>query len=55
MNLDKDCETPRKGRPFSLICTKNTASHTRALQTRTADQELANKLAKLDHPLPTPE
>lgn len=42
--LDLDCKTLKKGRPYTLLCTKNNRSHQLALQQRIADELLLAKL-----------
>ncbi len=43
---DLDCKTERKGRPYSLICTKNQASYDRRVEQRRDDQENRTRLAR---------
>lgn len=45
--LDIDCATDKKGRPYTLICTKNRASYQRALQQKANDIEAWHSLAAL--------
>ncbi len=43
-SLDLDCTTITKGRPYTLVCTKNDNSHNRALAQRAKDEELLRQL-----------
>ncbi|WP_305909772.1 2OG-Fe(II) oxygenase [Methylomarinum sp. Ch1-1] len=45
--LDIDCATDKKGRPYTLICTKNRASYHRALRQKACDTEAWQRLAAL--------
>jgi hypothetical protein len=38
---DLDCTTDKRGRPYTLVCTKNQASYARRVQQR--DNDLANR------------
>ena len=42
--LDIDHETERRGRPFTLVCTKNRASHKRRLAEYSVDMEWMRRL-----------
>jgi len=42
---DIDCVTDKKGRPYSLICTKNSASYQRRVEQSRNDQEALARLA----------
>ena len=44
-NCDVDTKTVTKGRPYSLVCTKNQASHDRRARQRVADLEAEARLA----------
>lgn len=45
--LDLDHETIKKGRPYTLACTKNDQSYHRALARRAKDEALLEKLGRL--------
>jgi hypothetical protein len=42
--LDLDCTTITKGRPYRLVCVKNSKSHERALAIRAEETELLERL-----------
>ena len=44
-HCDVDCETDKRGRPYSLVCTKNQASYQRRARQRTHDLADLEKLA----------
>jgi len=43
---DVDVTTDRRGRPYSLVCTKNQASYERRAKQRTGDLENLARLAE---------
>jgi hypothetical protein len=51
-NCDLDCRTERRGRPYTLVCTKNTASYQQRLSTFHQDQEHLAALRSIQASLP---
>jgi hypothetical protein len=50
--LDLDCRTEERGRPYTLVCTKNTASYQASLKTYHRDLELLQTIRSIQAGLP---